>query len=77
MKSEYEKQWEEAIGLIPEPCTLGLVAEDRRPINRKFESSDCVAACREAANNFIDPRIKREVEPMTQSLGSAFEEVGL
>ena len=77
MKSEYEKQWEEAIGLIPEPCTLGLVSKDRRPINRKFESSDCVAACREAANNFIDPRIKREVEPMTQSLGSAFEEVGL
>ena len=80
MKEEYEKQWEEAIGsLIPELCTLGLglVPKDRRPINRKFDSSDCVAACREAANNFIDPRIKREVEPLTQSLGSAFEEVGL
>ena len=65
MKSEYEKQWEEAIGtLIPEPCTLGLVAEDRRPINRDKEAAD-----------LLDPRIKREVEPLTWNLGSVFEEV--
>ena len=68
MKSEYEKQWEEAVGLIPEPCTLGLVAEDRRPINRDKGTTDLVGR---------DPIIKQKVEPMTQSLGSAFEEVGL
>ena len=68
MKPEYEKQWEEAIGLIPEPCTLGLVAEDRRPINRDKGTTDLVGR---------DPIIKQKVEPMTQSLGSAFEEVGL
>ena len=67
MKEEREKQWEEAIGsLNPEPCTLGLVSKDRRPINRDKEATD-----------LLDPRIKREVEPMTQSLGPAFEEVGL
>ena len=69
MKSEYEKQWDQAIGsLIPEPCTLGLVAEDRRPINRDKGTTDLVGR---------DPIIKQKVEPMTQSLGSAFEEVGL
>ena len=67
MKSEYEKKWDQAIGsLIPEPCTVGLVTESRRPINRDKEATD-----------LLDPRIKREVEPLTQSLGSAFEEVGL
>ena len=69
MKEEYEKQWDQAIGsLIPEPCTLGLVAEDRRPINRDKGTTDLVGR---------DPIIKQKVEPMTQSLGSAFEEVGL
>ena len=78
MKAEYEKKWDQAIGsLNPEPCILGLVSKDHRTINRKFDSSDCVAACREATNDFLDPRIKRKVEPLTQSLGSAFEEVGL
>jgi hypothetical protein len=78
MKEENKKKWDQAIGtLIPEPCIVGLVSKDRRPINRKFDSSGCIAACREATNNFLDPRIKREVEPLTQNLGSAFEEVGL
>ena len=69
MKSEYEKQWEEAIGsLIPEPRTLGLVAEEKKTRRRSDEVTVVYG---------LDPRIKREVEPLTQSLGSAFEEVGL
>ena len=68
MKSEYEKKWDQAIGtLIPEPCTLDLVSKDRRAINRDEVTVVCG----------LDPRIKREVEPMTQRLGAAFEEVGL
>ena len=69
IKSEYEKQWEEAIGsLIPEPRTLGLVAEEKKTRRRSDEVTVVYG---------LDPRIKREVEPLTQSLGSAFEEVGL
>ena len=67
MKAENAKKWEQVSrSLIPEPCTVGLVTESRRPINRDKEATD-----------LRDPRIKREVEPLTQSLGSAFEEVGL
>ena len=67
MKEENKKKWDQAIGtLIPEPCIVGLVSKDRRPINRDKEATD-----------LLDPRIKREVEPLTQNLGSAFEEVGL
>ena len=79
MKTEYEKKWEQVSRTLNpdhEPCILGLVSKDHRTINRKFDSSDCVAACREATD-LLDPRIKRKVEPLTQSLGSAFEEVGL
>ena len=67
MKSEYEKQWDQAIGtLIPEPCTLGLVAEEKKT----RRSSDEVTVV-----YGLDPRIKREVEPLTWNLGSVFEEV--
>jgi|LULU01.1.fsa_nt_gb hypothetical protein len=65
MKAEREKQWEQAIGsLIPVP--LGHKAEDRRPINRDKEATD-----------LLDSRDNREVEPLTQRLGSLFKEVGL
>jgi hypothetical protein len=67
MKSEYEKKWDQAIGsLNPEPCILGLVSKDRRPINRDKEATD-----------LLDSRIKRELEPMTQNLGSLLKEAGL
>jgi len=67
MKAENAKKWDQAIGSMnPEPCIVGLVTKGRRPVNRDKEATD-----------LLDPRIKREVEPLTQNLGSAFEEVGL
>jgi len=68
MKEENKKKWDQAIGsLIPEPRTLGLVAEEK-----KRRSSDQVTVV-----YGLDSRIKREVEPMTQNLGSLLKEAGL
>jgi len=68
MKSEYEKKWDHASrSLNPEPCILGLVAEEK-----KRRSSNEVTVV-----YGLDSRIKREVEPMTQNLGSLLKEVGL
>jgi len=65
MKEENKKKWDHASRtLIPEPCILGLVSKGSRPINRDKEATD-----------LLDPRIKREVEPLTWNLGSVFEEV--
>jgi hypothetical protein len=69
MKEENKKKWDQAIGsLIPEPRTLGLVSEEKK----RRSSGDEVTVV-----YGLDSRIKREAEPLTQSLGSAFEEAGL
>lgn len=75
MTEENKKKWDHASRtLIPDPETfiLGLTVEDkdaprRRPSRRNQEVTD-----------LLDPRIKRgNQNPLTQSLGHAFEEVGL
>ena len=74
MKEENKKKWDHASRtLIPDPQSfiLGLTVVDkdaprRRPSRRNQEVTD-----------LLDSRIKQKEEPLTQSLGQAFEEVGL
>ena len=78
MKKENKRKWDHASRtLIPDPQAfiLGLTVVDkdaprRRPSRRNQDEVTVVCG--------LDPRIKRgNQKPLTQSLGSVFEEVGL